>query len=111
MSAFKNILFFTTFWDKAPDLTMGPTLFENCPVNNCFITNNRQELASVSLFDAVIFHMADLERLKPQELPNQQDRNPNQRYVMFFVESPQHWTADFARFNHFFNWTMTYRQI
>ena len=109
MSALKNILFLTTFWDKAPDLPMGPTLFEHCPVNNCFITNNRQELASVSLFDAVIFHMADLEILKPQDLPNQQDRIPNQRYVMFFMESPQHWTADFSRFNNFFNWTMTYR--
>ena len=28
---------------------------------------------------------------------------------MFFMESPQHWRADFSRFNNFFNWTMTYR--
>ena len=109
MSKLKYILFFTTFWDNAPDLPTGPTLFEHCPVSNCFITNNHQELPSVSLFDAIIFHMADLERLRSQELPNPQDRYANQRYVMFFTESPQHWTADFARFNNFFNWTMTYR--
>ena len=69
MSTFKYILFFTTFWDEAPNLPMGQTIFEKCPVNNCFITNNTQELNSISLFDALVFHMADIERLEPEELP------------------------------------------
>ena len=111
MSALKYILFYTTFWDKAPDLPMGTTIFEQCPVSNCFITHNHQELSSISLYDAVIFHMADIERLEPDELPGQLDRSPSQRYVMFFIEIPQHWRADFSRFDNFFNWTMTYRQI
>ena len=109
MSKLKYILFFTTVMDSPPGLPLGPTLFENCPVSDCFLTYNRQELPSVSHFDAIIFHMADLEILKPQELPDQQDRDPSQRYVMFFLESPQHWTVDVSRFNNFFNWTMTYR--
>merc|ERR1712027_221035 len=53
--------------------------------------------------------MADIERLKPEELPDELHRSQSQRYVMFFMESPQHWRADFSRFNNFFNWTMTYR--
>ena len=44
MSTLKYILFFTTFWDKAPDLPMGPIIFKHCPVNNCYITSDHQEL-------------------------------------------------------------------
>ena len=110
MKNFKYILYFTTFWDTAPNLPMGPTLFEQCPVTNCFITHNQHELPSISQFDAVIFHMVDIELLEQEELPDQMHRNPKQRYVMLIAESPQHWKADFTRFNNFFNWTMTYRQ-
>ena len=62
--------------DSTSDLPTGPTLFEHCPVSDCFFTYNPQELPSVSHFDAVIFHMADLEILQPQELPDQRDQKP-----------------------------------
>ena len=91
MNKFKYILFFTTFWDTAPNLPVGPTLFEQCPVTNCFITHNKHELPSISQFDAVIFHMVDIELLEQEELPDQMHRSPKQRYVMLIAESPQHW--------------------
>ena len=109
MAKYKYILFFTTIMNSTPDFPRGQTLFEHCPVSDCIITNNQSALPSVSQFDAVIFHLSDLERLKTEDLPDQKERNPNQRYVMFFLESPQHWQVNVTRFNNFFNWTMTYR--
>ena len=110
MSQLKYILFFTTFWDKAPNIKMGSTIFETCPITNCLITNNTEQLSSISQYDAMIFHMADIERLKSWELPNQQYRSPYQRYILFFLESPQNWRVNFDQYNEFFNWTMTYRR-
>jgi hypothetical protein len=47
-------------------------------------------------------------------LPNRRKRLPNQRYVMFEMESPQNdglgsRSKIWEKFNNFFNWTMTFR--
>ena len=42
-------------------------------------------------------------------LPNQRKRKPNQRYVMFLMESPKNDGFPYEKFNNFFNWTMTFR--
>merc|ERR1711894_122195 len=42
-------------------------------------------------------------------LPNQRKRKPNQRYVMFLMESPKNDGFPYEKFNGFFNWTMTFR--
>ena len=76
-------------------------------------TSNRQELSSLSEFDAVLFNYIALniyvrDRKPGQELPD--ERRLGQRYVMFFMEAPLNFRYDHDRFNNFFNWTMTYRQ-
>ena len=85
------------------------SFFEECPVSNCLITNDRQYLSSVSDFDAILFHYQDFDMLKNSQLPNQRHRRSNQRYVMYFMESPLHYDYDLDKHNDFFNWTMTYR--
>ena len=88
-------------------------MFKHCPVTNCFITNNARELNSISEFDAILFHLADMEKLKPEQHPDKLNRSPNQRYVMFFLEPPSvHWVERLIlrlRLDKSFNWTMTYR--
>ena len=113
-SGVKNILLFTTFFESKDwwlGDRMGSAMFKSvCPVSNCYITNNREYLKSLSDFDAILFHYRDmvLNPLNPG-LPNQRLRKPGQRYVMFFVESPENYKYDYDRFSNFFNWTMTYR--
>ena len=90
-SRVRTILLFTTFFGRDDwwlGNRMGSALFEStCSVSNCRITNDRMELGSISEFDAILFHYRDM-AINP-ELPNQRLRRPEQRYVMFFVESPQ----------------------
>ena len=43
------------------------------------------ELGSISEFDALLFHYIDT--VNHPELPNQQQRRPHQRYIMFYLES------------------------
>ena len=110
----KYILLFTTFWTSTDwNLQMGSVMFEQCPFTNCKTTNNSRELSSVSEFDAILFHLPDMAKIKPEELPDQQSRRASQRYIMFFLEAPGgpglFWTDDMKQFNDFFNWTMTYR--
>eukprot|EP00095_Tigriopus_kingsejongensis_P002490 maker-scaffold64_size435223-snap-gene-2.27 protein:Tk02490 transcript:maker-scaffold64_size435223-snap-gene-2.27-mRNA-1 annotation:"predicted protein" len=88
----------------------GPELFEEhkCSVTNCLITSNRSHFNSMSEFDALLFHMRNM-NLKQPLLPNQKMRQPNQRYVMMLVESPLHDRFDYRHLGDVFNWTMTYR--
>ena len=109
-STVKNILLFTKFFGKEDwPLQMGSNTFEECPAVNCVITKDRQDLSSISGFDAIIFHYKDIDMLKNSQLPNQKHRRSNQRYVMYFSESPVNYDLDYDRFSNFFNWTMTYR--
>lgn len=43
------------------------------------------------------------------EIPNRNLRRPEQRYVMFLMESPLNDRFPYDAFPNFFNWTMTYR--
>ena len=43
-------------------------------------------------------------------MPNQNLRKANQRYVMFYMESPANDNFPYGKFDKFFNWTMTYRR-
>ena len=47
--------------------------------------------------------------MEAKELPNPRNRRSNQRYVMYFLESPLNYKYDYGKFDDFFNWTMTYR--
>ena len=106
----KNILLYTKYYGGEDwPLQNGPAIFKDCPVSNCIITKDRQHLSSVSEFDAILFHHKDINMLKDSQLPNEKQRRSNQRYVMYFSESPMNYKYDLDRFNNFFNWTMTYR--
>ena len=109
MSNVKHTLLFTKFFGKDWPLQMGSATFEECPVSNCVITKDRQYLSSISEFDAILFHYKDIDMLKTSQLPNQKHRRSNQRYVMYFSESPLNYDYEYDRFSNFFNWTMTYR--
>jgi hypothetical protein len=62
---------------------------------------------NINEFDAIIFHPFLFN--KHTEIPNQGERKPNQRYVMYLEESPLMDYMEHSHFNNFFNWTITYR--
>ena len=43
-------------------------------------------------------------------LPNKSKRKPNQRYIMFLMESPKNDGFPYQKFAKYFNWTMTFRR-
>ena len=60
-----------------------PFLSHGCPINDCTATDNRSALMDVAAFDAILFH---LRNLNENDLPDR--RGPKQRYIMFMLESP-----------------------
>jgi hypothetical protein len=65
---------------------------------------------SVSNFDAVIFHIRNMEvQQNPRdrwhvEWQNPMKRKPSQRYIMFLDESPNNIWFPYQSFGNFFNW-------
>ena len=52
----KRILLFTPYFDLDTwGLKMGSAAFEQCPVSNCHLTNNRNELDTMADFNAILF--------------------------------------------------------
>lgn len=76
----------------------------HCPVNDCFITQNRSWTA-LKNFDAILFNMPPLSIHK---FPLNEERRPEQRYVYFSQEPPVYIGEEMDKFNHLFNWTMSY---
>ena len=100
-ATYKKILLFTPFFNLQ-DWGFGgfghePFVNANCPVTNCYLTNNQTSEQSIGSFDAVIFHMRNMEKGRIA-IPNQAKRRPEQRYVMFIVESPIHDDFPYHRF-------------
>ena len=104
----KTILLFTPFFGMK-DWAFGgfgrePFLKAKCPVSNCYITNDRNyNNGSVSDFDAVLFHMRNMNGGKVA-VPNQSKRRREQVYVMFLVESPIHDNFPYQKFKGTFRW-------
>lgn len=88
------------YWNEAYGSTkygfccgQEPFVKYDCPVNNCFATDNRSFFGSeadVSSFDAIVFHQRSLNQ---EDLPRSRLRD--QRYVMFMLESA-HYPFGFA---------------
>lgn len=76
----------------------------NCPISDCFTTDNRSMLPAINEFDAIVFH---LRTFSVEDMPNK--RHPNQRWIFWSLESPQYNMQDIEPLNGLFNWTMTYR--
>lgn len=111
-SKIKVILLMTSFWGSSNwNLKMGSSIFRHCPVSNCYIT--RHKSWPIAEFDAILFHLANIEHLNTEELPDKLNRSAKQRYVMFFLEPPSvQWVERIILrlgLNNSFNWTMTYR--
>ena len=110
--SYRKILYYNSFFDMK-DFQFGfgtePFIRYNCPVTNCWATGDKTALGSVANFDAILFHIYELNNFFVS-IPSQKERKPNQRYVMFQMESPLN-DNDFvySNWNGFFNWTMTYR--
>ena len=54
-------------------------------------------------FDAVVFHIHNMDNGRIA-LPNQKLRKTDQRYIMFFLESPINSNFTYETFGNFFNW-------
>ncbi|KAB0799685.1 hypothetical protein PPYR_07565 [Photinus pyralis] len=79
--------------------------FENCEYKNCFATNNRS-LKPIEEFNAILFHGTIY---NPKKNGRPQSRRKEQVYIFLNVEAPVYIAPNFAKFNSFYNWTMTYR--
>lgn len=80
----------------------------SCLFNNCQATSLRQFLPSLDQFDAIIFNMAVLHKLKTGKLPPSNQRKPHQRYIFFTQESPVNHVENVDDYVGYFNWTMSY---
>ncbi|CAH1795097.1 unnamed protein product [Owenia fusiformis] len=101
----KTILLYNSFFDiKGWEFGIGSEPFKTkkCRYNKCIITHDRN---LIKASDAVVFHIADLERDKPKF------RFPHQRWVFFQMESTiNQRNFEYKNWNGLFNWTMTYRR-
>jgi len=92
---------------KEYDIGFGrePFYANACPETRCYITDDR-ELVPVEDFAAIVFFHRSL---APGDVP--QLRSPNQRYVYYMDESPNHSHLNklpLSAMGGFYNWTMTY---
>lgn len=102
----RSILYWMKMFD-AEDfyLGFGRKIFANCPVTNCFTTNNKNEMP-IENFDAIIFHGPEY---KVWSYGTPAKRKSSQFYIYGSMESPIY-TSSALKYNQgFFNWTMTYR--
>ena len=79
----KYILLYTTFFESTTwyldDLGHEP--FANCHVKNCYLTKDHNELSNVNKFDAILFHIHNMDNVK---IPDPKSRQPNQ--ISFIIQ-------------------------
>lgn len=114
-NSMKYLLYYTKFFESEDWYTgfgRKPFIDSQCPVDNCYLTANKSLLSNVNMFDAVLFHIRNInEEAAKFETWHKLviERDPRQRYVMFTLESPANDEFPYNSFDDFFNWTMTYR--
>lgn len=105
----KYVLYWTKMFSSATFhfSDNGSKLFEGCPVDNCFATDDRR-LVPVEDYAAILFY-APTKTTGDTRPPERRD--PRQRYVYANSEAPVRFTPSQVSFLHddFYNWTMTYR--
>lgn len=77
-----------------------------CPIRDCYLTRERT-LSALHQADAVIFNAPPL---KYQDFPFDSHRRAEQRYIFLSPEPPVLFADDIEKFNHLFNWTMSYKR-
>ncbi|KAH8245405.1 hypothetical protein KR032_009882 [Drosophila birchii] len=113
ISTTRSILLWNDFfgdprWKLSWD-TLGPQELREelqCPVYKCEVTNQHDFLPAVELYDAVVFHSAEMFPLLEQ-VPAK--RSPRQVYVFALMEPPGETKHRLDDEQGFYNLTMTYR--
>ncbi|XP_039961020.1 alpha-(1,3)-fucosyltransferase C [Bactrocera tryoni] len=103
-----NSFFKNKRWGFDED-TLGPDYFRdkmNCPVYRCDLTNNRDFLPAIEMYDAVLFHVAEPFPLL-HSVPRV--RAPHQLYVFALMEPPGETKHVLSDEGGFYNLTMSYR--
>ncbi len=87
----KTILYYTTVFRDTHFFGKGDEMFKNCPVNQCYGTNDIAFLPSISDFDAVTFNFYNLVALSTERVLHhlEKHRSPHQRYILINRESPR----------------------
>ena len=86
----KTILYYHTCHPKPYCLGKGQEYFKDCPVHQCYATNDSTFLPSIADFDAIYFplldirHMVNLTWIRSWKMK----RSPHQRFILFHRESP-----------------------
>ncbi|KAH8250562.1 hypothetical protein KR038_007000 [Drosophila bunnanda] len=112
-TATRSILLWSEFfgdprWKLSWD-TLGPQELREelrCPVYQCVVTNQHDFLPAVELYDAVVFHAAEM---FPLLEPVPARRRPGQAYVFALMEPPGETKHRLDDERGFYNLTMTYR--
>lgn len=107
-SGAKYILYWTGSKNFHLPNNEGNALFKNCKIKNCYVTENK-ELLPVEEYAAILFYIPTSSN-HPKETPPAR-RSPWQRYIFASGETPIRFHDSSAQYvyNHFYNWTMTYR--
>ena len=73
----KYILLYTSFFRSTSWYLdeLGQQPFADCPVKNCYLTKDHNQLSNVSMFDAILFHIHNMHNV---EIPDQKSRQANQ---------------------------------
>lgn len=100
------ILYWESMWHYK-DFTMGfgNEIFKNCPVNNCYTTNNRN-LIPIEEYRALVFHGVQYQESYKRNPPK---RDPKQIYIYFNLENIYNTPTHLRYSKGFFNWTLSYR--
>ena len=79
--------------------------FKNCQIQNCFLTDNRNQLGylRVNQFDAYLFDLNFLKAEDVEFLPTK--RFPEARYIAYFDKIQ--WPRFLDQYENLFNWTMS----
>ena len=111
----KQILFYNSFWNW-PDFRVGygQEPFSQCRIKTCFTSSkpeNQSLLQNMSDFDAIVIHGMDFRLDGYVDDYIQSWRKAHQRLVFFMLE-PSTFGPMFSSsgYNHFWNYTMTYRR-
>ncbi|KAM7348079.1 alpha-(1,3)-fucosyltransferase C isoform 1-T2 [Cochliomyia hominivorax] len=106
------LLWNTFFGDKRwslPDDLNDPSYFRkeiNCPVSKCVLTNQRDVLPQIDMYDAILFHTA---QPFPLINPIPKQRSWKQLYIFALMEPPGETKHILSDEENFYNLTMTYR--
>ena len=99
----KNILLWNNSWGYRFGIGRATFVNSGCRVTNCLITYNAT-LLPLDKFDAFVIHQPTQKAI--WKLKN---RRSDQIFVMFSTEPPAHMPKDLAKFENYYNWTMSYR--